>query len=142
MLAGDISIGVLSIYSSASLTSSGVKVSNTLNPFSECPPINPKATDILRPNLSVPGIPTHIPFLYTFGLTNTECFTISSPNNSLAFAQASATATGSVHPNAGFTSAFNILTNCSFTFLIILSLQNIFDIFISSNNHANFLFLI
>ena len=61
--AGTISIGVVSIYFSDSLTWVSSNVSNTVRPFSECPPTNPIATAIFSPNLSVPGIPTHIPFL-------------------------------------------------------------------------------
>ena len=114
-------ISLLSIKFSATLTSSLVNVSNTLNPFSDFPPIRPIAADIFNPNLSVPGIPTHIPFLYTFGLSPIVHFTTSSPNVSLAFAQANATATGSVHPNAGLTSALNILTNFVCRFFILFS---------------------
>ena len=115
---GSILIGVASIYSSDFLTCSSVNPSNKVNPSSDLPPTRPIATAIFNPNLSVPGIPTHIAFLYTFGLTSILFFTTSSPNNSFAFAQASATATGSVHPTAGLTSAFSMSIKFSLKSLI------------------------
>ena len=116
--AGTTFIGCVSIYLSDSSTSSWLNVSNTVKPFSEWPPTNPIATAIFNPNLSVPGIPTHIPFLYMLGLTNILFSSISSPNNSFAFAQANATATGSVHPTAGLTSAFSMSIKFSLKSLI------------------------
>src|SRR6056297_2033824 len=57
-------------------------------------------------NPPVPGMPTYIPFLYILSLTVTSSVSISiSPSSSTALATPSATAPGSVHPKAGFTSS-------------------------------------
>ena len=85
----------------------------TSSPYEDLPHTAPNAAATLRPIIPVPGMPTPIPFFRMFPLTSTLILKDDSAGEkpltllimiSIARAVARATATGSVHPKAGFTS--------------------------------------
>ena len=91
---------------------------STSSPYSDLPHTAPRAAAICRPTIPVPGMPTPMPFFSMLPLTSTatlkpELSLQAVPQHghrsvsiSAALAAASATAMGSVHPRAGFTSFF------------------------------------
>ena len=65
------------------------------------------------PVIPVPGIPTPRAFLRMLGLTVTLSLSGGSPKALAAWAEAKATAIGSVQPKAGSTSLFMVAMNFS-----------------------------